>query len=190
MQSPSFPHIQGWINGTYPGTGICVSEYNVPHDGGDGSTPDPTTAAQLADILGMYGRLGYQVAAYWGSLVHGHAPADLQRDGDVPELRREGRPVRRLLDRRRQPQRGGQRLRLVGLADEPDQGLGHARQRERHRPEQPLDRVQNFTPTGAAGLPDERQRRPAAGAAVTITNGSITGFSLPSNSIALLVMSK
>ncbi len=24
------PHVQGWIDSTYPGTGICVSEYNVP----------------------------------------------------------------------------------------------------------------------------------------------------------------
>src|SRR5207237_8468318 len=57
------PHVQGWINATYPGTGKCVSEYNVPKDGGDGSTPDPSTAAQLADILGMYGRRGYEAAA-------------------------------------------------------------------------------------------------------------------------------
>ena len=70
------PHVQGWINSTYPGTGICVSEYNVPKDGGDGNTPDATTGTQEADILGMYGRLGYQVASYWITLVHGstHLP--------------------------------------------------------------------------------------------------------------------
>ena len=86
------PHVQGWINSTYPGTGICVSEYNVPKDGGDGNTPDATTGTQLADILGMYGRLGYQVASY---LDHAGArldpPAHLQRDGHVPELRRQRR---------------------------------------------------------------------------------------------------
>ena len=56
----SSPHVQGWINSTYPGTGICVSEYNVANDGGNGNTPDPSTGAQEADILGMYGRLGYR----------------------------------------------------------------------------------------------------------------------------------
>jgi len=70
------PHVQGWINATYPGTGICVSEYNVPKDGTDGNTPDATTGAQEADILGMYGRFGYKVASYWTTLVSGktHLP--------------------------------------------------------------------------------------------------------------------
>jgi hypothetical protein len=31
---------------------------------------------------------------------------------------------------------------------------------------------------------------PAAGSAVTISGGSVTGFSLPQNSVALLVLSK
>jgi hypothetical protein len=63
-----FPRVQGWINSTYPGTGICVSEYNWSKDGTDGTAPDPTTAVLEADILGMYGRFGVRLAAYWTTL--------------------------------------------------------------------------------------------------------------------------
>jgi hypothetical protein len=66
--SSVFPHIQGWINTTYPGTGICVSEYNWPNDGTDGKAPDATTGLLEADLLGMYGRLGIRLAAYWTTL--------------------------------------------------------------------------------------------------------------------------
>ena len=86
------PHVQGWINSTYPGTGICVSEYTVPNDGGDGSTPDPTHGSPG----GRHPR-DVRTARVPGRGVLDHArprldaPAHLQRDGHVPELRRQRR---------------------------------------------------------------------------------------------------
>jgi hypothetical protein len=51
--------------------------------------------------------------------------------------------------------------------------------------------VQNFTPAGSAAVYlADGSHAPAASAAVPVSAGSITGLSLPSNSIALLVMSK
>ena len=64
MWTNTFSHFRGWINGTYPGTGTCVSEYNVAND-----TSDPTAAAQAADYLGTFGAVGVRVAAYWTTLA-------------------------------------------------------------------------------------------------------------------------
>ena len=40
------PRIQQWIDATYPGTGICISEYtyHAGKDGSGGSTADPHAA--------------------------------------------------------------------------------------------------------------------------------------------------
>jgi hypothetical protein len=64
MWTNSFSHFRGWINSTYPGTGICVSEYNVSKD-----TTDATVTAKEADYLGTFGLMGVQVAAYWTTLA-------------------------------------------------------------------------------------------------------------------------
>jgi hypothetical protein len=64
MWTNTFSHFQGWINSTYPGTAICVSEYNVAND-----TSDLAAAALQADYLGTFGVLGVRAAAYWTSLV-------------------------------------------------------------------------------------------------------------------------
>jgi hypothetical protein len=185
------PHIQGWINGTYPGTGICVSEYNVPNDGGNGSTPDPSTAAQLADILGMYGRLGYRAAAYWTTLVHmtTHLPIynamAMYRDYDglggkfgaysigaaSPNT---GVDAYAATDSPTSPTKVW--VMLVNVSATAQNNLTIS--------------VKNFTPTGTAAVyRTNGTAAPAAAAPVTITGGTITGFSLPQNSIALLVMS-
>jgi len=63
--SNTFSSFQGWINSSYPGTGICVSEYNVAND-----TSDPTATSQEADYLGTFGLMGIRLAAYWTTLVH------------------------------------------------------------------------------------------------------------------------
>jgi hypothetical protein len=186
------PHIQGWINGTYPGTGICVSEYNVPKDGGDGNTPDASTAAQLADILGMYGRLGYKAAAYWGSLVHKttHLPiynaVAMYRSYDgqggrfggysigaaSPDA---GVDVYAASDSPTNPTKVW--VMLVNVSGTAQNNLSIT--------------VQNFMPTGTAAVyRTDGSNPPAAGAPVTVTGGNITGFALPKNAIALLVMSK
>lgn len=68
--SSVFPHVQGWINAAYPGTGICVSEYNWSGDGTNGSAANQVTGTLEADLLGMYGRLGVRLAAYWTTLVY------------------------------------------------------------------------------------------------------------------------
>jgi hypothetical protein len=186
------PHVQGWINGTYPGTGICVSEYNVNNDGTNGSTPDASTGAQEADILGMYGRLGYKVAAYWTTLVH-----------DTTHL-----PVYNAMAMYRSYDgKGGQFGAYSIGAASPNAGVNVYASSD--SPTSPTKvwvmlvnvstaaqnnlsiTLQNFTPTGSAqvfrsvgGMP------PKADTAATITNGTITGFSLASNSVVLLVMSK
>jgi len=63
-QRDSLSHAQGWIQSTYPGTGICVSEYSVSND-----ATDLTATTQQADFLGTFGVVGARLAAYWGSLV-------------------------------------------------------------------------------------------------------------------------
>lgn len=64
MWTNTFSRFQGWINTTYPGTGICVSEYNVAND-----TSDQAATAQEADYLGTFGLTGVRVAAYWTTLA-------------------------------------------------------------------------------------------------------------------------
>jgi hypothetical protein len=186
------PHIQGWINGTYPGTAKCVSEYNVPNDGGDGSTPDPTTAAQLADIFGMYGRLGYQVAAYWGSFVHNgvHLPIynalAIYRNYDGNGGKFGGYSlgaassssavnVYASSDSPTNPTKVWVMLVNVSGADQNSLSIT----------------MKNFTPTGTAAVyRADASHAPAVGTPVAIAGAGVTGLSLPSNSIALLVMSK
>ena len=63
-QRDSLSRVPGWIRATYPGTGICVSEYSVPND-----ATDLTATTQQADFLGTFGVVGARLAAYWGSLV-------------------------------------------------------------------------------------------------------------------------
>src|SRR5580692_7052785 len=186
------PHVQGWINSTYPGTGICVSEYTVPNDGGNGNAPDPTTGTQEADVLGMYGRLGYQVASYWTTLVHGstHLPIynamAIYRNYDgngagfgafsigaaSPSA---GVNVYASSDSPTTPTKVWIMLVNVSGADQTNLSID----------------VQNFTPGGTVQVfRSVAGAAPAADTAVTATNGTISGFSLTSNSVALLVVSK
>jgi len=64
MWTNTLSHFQGWINSSYPGTGICVSEYNVAND-----TSDQTVATKEADYLGTFGVMGVRVASYWTTLA-------------------------------------------------------------------------------------------------------------------------
>jgi hypothetical protein len=186
------PHIQGWINSTYPGTGICVSEYNVPNDGTNGNAPDATTGTQEADILGMYGRLGYQVAAYWVTLVHGstHLPVwnamAMYRNYDGKGGRfgaisigaaspNKGVNVYAASDSPTSPTKVW--VMLVNVSGAAQSGLSVT--------------VQSFTPSGSAQVYRMTGgAAPAADTAVTVANGAVTGFSLAANSVALLVMSR
>ncbi len=186
------PHIQDWINASYPGTGICVSEYNVTGDGGDGKTPDPSSAAQFADVLGMYGRLGYKAAAYWGSLVHQGSPLPIRHamamyrsyDGLGGQFgaysagaasSNPGVHVFAASDSPTNPTKLW--VMLVNVSDADQNALDLT--------------LQNFVPTGdAAVYRTDGTSAPAAGTAVPIKGGTITGLSLPRNSIALLVLSR
>jgi len=64
MWTNTVSRFRGWINSTYPGTDICVSEYNVAND-----TSDPAAAAKQADYLGTFGVMGIKVASYWTTLA-------------------------------------------------------------------------------------------------------------------------
>ena len=190
--SSVFPHIQGWINATYPGTGICVSEYNVSKDGTDGSTPDPTTGAVEADALGMFGRLGVRLAAYWTTLVHGstHLPSynamAMYRDYDGQGGRfgsysvgaassSSGVNVYASVDSPTSPTTLS--VMLVNVSGSAQSNLTIT--------------LDNFTAGAAArvyrmvnGAP------PAADTSAAISGGVISGFSLASDSVALLVIPK
>jgi hypothetical protein len=186
------PHIQGWINSAYPGTGICVSEYNVPNDGTNGNSPNATTGTQEADILGMYGRLGYQVAAYWVTLVNGstHLPVwnamAMYRNYDGNGGRfgavsigaaspNSSVNVYAATDSATAPSKVW--IMLVNLSGSAQSGLSIA--------------LENFTATGSAQVYRMvNGGAPAADTAVPVSNGAITGFSLAANSVALLVLSK
>jgi hypothetical protein len=59
------PRVKQWIATEYPGTGVCFSEYNF-------NFPDSSvTEAGLieADVLGIYGKNGVRLAAYWTTPV-------------------------------------------------------------------------------------------------------------------------
>jgi hypothetical protein len=186
------PRVQGWINSTYPGTGICVSEYNVPSDGGDGNTPDATSGAQLADLLGMYGRLGYQVASYFVTLVHSstHLPVynamAMYRNYDGNGGRfgaysigaaspNKGVNVYAAADSPTNPTKVS--VMLVNVSGANQAGLSIT--------------LKNFTPTGSAQVYRMTGGgAPASDTSVAVTNGAISGLSLAANSVALLVMSK
>jgi hypothetical protein len=64
MWTNTVSHFQSWINSSYPGTGICVSEYNVAND-----TTDLTATTKEADYLGTFGVMGLRVASYWTTLA-------------------------------------------------------------------------------------------------------------------------
>jgi hypothetical protein len=64
MWTNTLSNFQGWINSTYQGTGICVSEYNVAND-----SSDQTATAKEADYLGTFGVMGFRAAAYWTTLA-------------------------------------------------------------------------------------------------------------------------
>jgi hypothetical protein len=184
--------VQGWINSTYPGTGICVTEYNIPKDGGDGSTPDATSGTQLADVLGMYGRLGYQVASYFVTLVHGstHLPVynamAMYRNYDGNGGRfgaysigaaspNKGVNVYAASDSPTNPTKVW--VMLVNVSGAAQSGLSIT--------------LNNFTPTGSAQVYRMTGGgAPTADTPVAITNGTISGLSLAANAVALLVMTK
>jgi Glycoside hydrolase family 44 len=186
-QTTDFPDIQGWINASYPGTGICVSEYNWPND-----TTDTQTAVEEADLLGMFGRLGVRVAAYWTSLVAGTTPKPAYNgmamfrsyDGKGGAFGSQsigaassnaGVDVYAASDSATAPTTLW--VMLVNVSGTNQDGLTIT--------------VDHFASGGSAGVfRMTNGGAPAADASVTVSGGVVSGFSLPSNSVALLVIPK
>ncbi|HEY7199741.1 MAG TPA: glycoside hydrolase family 44 protein [Candidatus Dormibacteraeota bacterium] len=53
------PRLKRWIAAAYPGTGIAITEYSF------GGEKDASGAVAEAEALGVFGREGVDVAAYW-----------------------------------------------------------------------------------------------------------------------------
>jgi hypothetical protein len=53
------PRLKRWIADAYPGTGLAISEYSF------GGEKDASGAIAEAEALGIFGRVGVDLAAYW-----------------------------------------------------------------------------------------------------------------------------
>ena len=53
------PRLRGWIAKHYPGTKVGITEWNW------GADDTPNGALTIADVLGIFGREGVDLAAYW-----------------------------------------------------------------------------------------------------------------------------
>jgi hypothetical protein len=58
-QAMLIPRLRRWIDQQYPGTRLAITEYNW---GGQG---DASGAVALAEVLGVFGREGVDLATYW-----------------------------------------------------------------------------------------------------------------------------
>jgi hypothetical protein len=56
------PRMRGWVNTRYPGTGLAITEYNW------GALDHLNGALAQADVLGIFGREGLDLAALWGPI--------------------------------------------------------------------------------------------------------------------------
>jgi hypothetical protein len=55
------PRVSEWIAANYPGTGMCITEYNFNLSDMD----NPNAALAEADVLGIFGKYGVRLATYW-----------------------------------------------------------------------------------------------------------------------------
>jgi hypothetical protein len=62
------PRLRQWIAAEYPGTDICVSEYNWNLNDPD----NPVAGLVEADVLGLFGKHGVRLAAFWTTPVDGN----------------------------------------------------------------------------------------------------------------------
>lgn len=53
------PRLRDWVSAYYPGTKIAISEWNW------GADDTPNGALTIAEVLGIFGREGLDMAAYW-----------------------------------------------------------------------------------------------------------------------------
>jgi len=182
-----FSHQQAWINGSYPGTGICVSEYVVPNDASD------TSAASLeADLLGGFGAMGVRVASYFRTLNN--------KDGSHKPVYN-GWAMFRNYDGA-----GGKFGSIsVGAASSYSSLHAYASTDSASTPtklwimlvnvgssaQSSLSvAVNNFTASTAKVFQSVGGAAPAAAADAAVTNGTIGGISVAANSVTLLVAQK
>ena len=64
------PRIRAWVDQYYPGTKIAIGEWNW------GADTTMNGAAAIADVLGIFGREGVDLAAYWTSPQPGKSGAN------------------------------------------------------------------------------------------------------------------
>ena len=142
------PRTKDRIAAHYPGTGIAFTEWNY---GGGGHI---SGAIACADVLGIFGREGVDLATYWPlQSDESYAYGAFAR---LPQLRRRRRPLRRHLGaghherhdqlervrrhRRGQPQPGGHRGHQQGHHGQDDVGEDHRRADLRPRQDLHADR--------------------------------------------------
>ncbi len=182
-----FSHQQEWINSSYPGTGICVSEYTVEND-----ASDTTAASQEADLLGGFGAMGVRVAAYFRTLDN--------KDGSHKPVYN-GWAMFRNYDGA-----GGKFGNIsVGAASSYSSLHAYASTDSASAPtklwimlvnvgssaQSNLSvAVNNFTTSSVKVFQSIGGAAPAASGDATVTNGSIGGLSVAANSVTLLVAQK
>jgi hypothetical protein len=62
------PRMKGWVNTYYPGTKIAITEYSW------GAESHISGGITEADILGIFGREGVDIATFWGGIGSGNQP--------------------------------------------------------------------------------------------------------------------
>ena len=89
-QAPQLiPMLQKWVANDYPGTKTAIDEYNF------GGLESINGALVQADILGIFGRQGLDMGAFWPTTNYSSAGPWQLRLRHVPKLRRERLHIRR-----------------------------------------------------------------------------------------------
>jgi len=192
MWTNTFSRFQGWINTSYPGTGICVSEYNVAND-----TSDVAVTAKQADYLGTFGVMGVRLASYWTTL----APKDSNQK-NVHSYAYNAFAMFRSYDGAgaafgsvsvgaASSYAGVHAYAATDAATNPTKlwvmivNTGTAAQSG------VTVTINNFTASGAAQVYQSvGGAAPAAAAAATVSGGKISGLSVPANAVMLIVASR
>jgi hypothetical protein len=178
-----FPNVQSWIAKEYPGTGICVSEYNF-HEG------DETNAAAglvEADVLGLYGVWGVRLAAFWTTPVDGSGnPRPAYRAFQM--FRNYDGANGRFLDVSVGATSSNAKLAIYAASDSATSAskLTIIIINKDTAAQTPTLGLQNFTPAGAAKVWQVvNNAAPVKGSDITPSGGKLQ-LSLPASSITLL----
>ncbi|MBI3150563.1 MAG: glycoside hydrolase family 44 protein [Chloroflexi bacterium] len=72
------PRMHGWINNNYPGTKLAITEYNF------GGLEHINGALAQAEVLGIFGREGVDMAALWNYPLPGNDPLGYDNFENLP----------------------------------------------------------------------------------------------------------